>query len=165
MSANSKLSSKAVCSVAVKASKFNTPSHWGSFLARSLANLAKVLVRARPILTEIPPPTSAWSSQTERLTEAYLAEVVGLEGYKRRRAEIESRQQSLEEQVRSLESQTQQHLEVAGIITSIGDFCQRMQSGLGQATFSQKWQLVKLLIDRVIIAGGGRSPLRDSYLC
>jgi site-specific DNA recombinase len=91
--------------------------------------------------------------QIERLTEAYLAEVIGLEEYKRRRVEIESRQQSLEEQVRSLESQAHQQLELAGLITSIEDLCKRVQSGLSQATFEQKRQLVELLIDRVIING------------
>ena len=55
--------------------------------------------------------------------------------------------------MRSLESQTQQQLEVAGLITSIGDFRQRVQSGLAQANFEQKRQLVELLIDRVIITG------------
>ena len=85
--------------------------------------------------------------------EAYLAEVIGLEEYKRRRVEVESRQHSLEEQVRSLESQAHQQLELAGLITSIEDLCKRVQSGLSQATFEHKRQLVELLLDRVIISG------------
>jgi site-specific DNA recombinase len=33
----------------------------------------------------------------------------------------------------------------------MGQFCQRVQQGLAQATFEQKRQLVELLIDRVVV--------------
>ena len=43
------------------------------------------------------------ASQLERLTEAYLAAVLPLEKYKRRRADLEGRQTALEGQVRQVE--------------------------------------------------------------
>jgi site-specific DNA recombinase len=40
------------------------------------------------------------------------------------------------------------------MVTSIEAFCQRIQSGLAEATFAQKRTLVDLLIDRVLVANG-----------
>lgn len=44
--------------------------------------------------------------------------------------------------------------ELAELVTSVEEFCQRVQDGLANATFEQKRQLVELLIDRVIVTNG-----------
>ena len=89
--------------------------------------------------------------QTERLTEAYLAGVVPLEEYKRRRHELEQRLESIAAQMRQLEASASKHVELAGIAQSMEEFCQRVSSGLEQASFAQKRQLIELLIDRVVV--------------
>ena len=89
--------------------------------------------------------------QTERLTEAYLAGVVPLEEYKRRRHELEERLQDLAAQMRQLEASATKHVELAGIAQSMEEFCQRVNSGLEQASFEHKRQLIELLIDRVVV--------------
>jgi site-specific DNA recombinase len=89
--------------------------------------------------------------QTERLTDAYLAGVVPLEEYKRRRHELEQRLESIAAQVRQLEASASKHEELAGIARSMEEFCQRVCSGLEQASFEQKRQLIELLIDRVVV--------------
>ncbi|MFL5657387.1 MAG: hypothetical protein ACJ8CB_24800 [Ktedonobacteraceae bacterium] len=89
--------------------------------------------------------------QLQRLTDAYLAKVLELDEYKRRRQEVEQRLQALAGQVRQLEASVECHHEVAGLVNSIQAFCQRVQQGLAEATFEQKWQLVELLIDRVVV--------------
>jgi site-specific DNA recombinase len=89
--------------------------------------------------------------QTERLTDAYLAGVVPLEEYKRRRHELEQRLQDLAAQMRQLEASATKHVELAGIAQSMEEFCQRANSGLEQASFEQKRQLIELLIDRVVV--------------
>jgi site-specific DNA recombinase len=89
--------------------------------------------------------------QLQRLTDAYLANVLGLEEYKRRRLDLEQRQQGLAEQVRQLEASVGRHDELAGLVQSIEAFCQRVQQGLSNATFEQKRQLIELLIDRVVV--------------
>ena len=91
------------------------------------------------------------SNQLERLTEAYLAEVMSLSEYQRRRQELEQRLTSLEQQQRELQLQADRQIEVAGLAQHIEDFCQRVQTGLDQATFEQKRKLVELLIDRVVV--------------
>jgi hypothetical protein len=91
------------------------------------------------------------TQQTERLTDAYLAAVLPLEEYQRRRHELEQRQQGIAEQARQLEGSRGRHDELAGMVQSIEAFCQRVQQGLAQATLEQKRQLVELLIDRVVV--------------
>ena len=91
--------------------------------------------------------------QLNRLTEAYLSNVIPLVEYQRRRQEIEQRQQSLENQANQLLAQADRHKELAGLASNVEDFCQRIQTSLANASFEQKRQLVELLIDRVIVTG------------
>jgi site-specific DNA recombinase len=92
--------------------------------------------------------------QIERLTEAYLASVVLLDEYRRRRGELERRRQQLEEQARQLEAQADRQHELAGLSCSIEQFCRRVAEGLSQASFEQRRSLIELLIDRVIVTDG-----------
>jgi site-specific DNA recombinase len=91
--------------------------------------------------------------QRARLTDAYLANVLQLEEYKRRHQELEQRLQGIAEQVRQLEASVGRHDELAAMVQSMEAFCQRVQQGLAEATFEQKRQLVELLIDRVVVTG------------
>jgi site-specific DNA recombinase len=89
--------------------------------------------------------------QAERLTDAYLASVVPLEEYKRRRHDLEQRLAGIASQLRQLEASANKHIELAGIAQSMEEFCQRVSCGLEQASFAQKRQLIELLIDRVVV--------------
>jgi len=89
--------------------------------------------------------------QIERLTEAYLASVIPLAEYQRRRADLEKKIQAFAQQESQLDAQVDRHQELAALQTSIEAFCQRIQSGLDHATFEQRRQLMELLIDRVIV--------------
>jgi site-specific DNA recombinase len=91
--------------------------------------------------------------QIERLTEAYLAGILPLEEYKRRRHELEQKQAALASQVRQIEASVNKQIELAGVAKSMEEFCQRVSQGLEQASFEQKRQLVELLVDRVIVTG------------
>jgi site-specific DNA recombinase len=94
------------------------------------------------------------TSQIERLTDAYLHAVIPLAEYERRRHELQQKIQVLGEQEQALAAQVDRQQEIAGLVTSIEAFCQRVQQGLAQATFEQKRELVMLLVDRVIVADG-----------
>jgi site-specific DNA recombinase len=95
---------------------------------------------------------AALSRQLERLTEAYLGEVIPLAEYHRRRKDIEQRDEALAAQQEQLQGQSHQDMELGGIAGSIKDFCERVGVGLANATFEQKRKLVQLLIDRVIVS-------------
>jgi site-specific DNA recombinase len=119
-------------------------AHGGHWLPQELQARREGLRRGKAHLEQ----------QLERLTEAYLAAVVPLAEYRRRRGELEQRRQALEEQYRQLEVQVDRRNELAGLAQSMEDFCGRVRQGLAQATFEQKRQLVELLIDRVIVSDG-----------
>jgi site-specific DNA recombinase len=89
----------------------------------------------------------------ERLTEAYLGNVIPLPEYQRRRADLEKRQEALARQEERLTREADHLHEIAGLEKSVGAFCQRVASGLEQATFEQRRQRVELLIDRVVVTG------------
>lgn len=89
--------------------------------------------------------------QLDRLSDAYLQSIIPLAEYQRRRQELEQRSQALATQEKLLEAQAFRYVEVAGLVTAVKDFCQRVRAGLANATFEQRRQLVELLIDRVII--------------
>jgi site-specific DNA recombinase len=92
--------------------------------------------------------------QLERLTQAYLAGVVKLEEYSRRRKELEQKGKALDSQQRQLEMQVDRQSEIAGLKASMKEFCQRVRVGLEGAIFEQKRRLVELLIDRVVVKDG-----------
>jgi site-specific DNA recombinase len=94
---------------------------------------------------------AALGRQLERLTEAYLGEVISLAEYERRRRDLEHRDETLSGQERQLYAQAQQRTELAGVVGCMEDFCERVRSGLANATFEQRRKLVELLVDRVFV--------------
>jgi site-specific DNA recombinase len=94
------------------------------------------------------------SQQLERLTEAYLAAVLTLEEYERRRHDVERRLLALHAQERALQQDSRQHGQTAQLAAHAGDFCQRLQHGLTNADFNHKRVLLELLVDRVIVTNG-----------
>jgi site-specific DNA recombinase len=92
--------------------------------------------------------------QVERLTEAYLAGVMDLAEYQRRRHDLEQRQQALAGQERQLEAQADRQAEIARLGLNVQRFCERVSQGLEQASWEQKRQLIEWLIARVIVTNG-----------
>ncbi len=115
--------------------------HGGNWLPQELQARQEGLRRAQASLTQ----------QLDRLTEAYLAGVVLLDEYRRRRGDLERRRQTMQEEQQRLEAQADRRKELTGLSRSIEDFCTRVQQGLEQATFDQKRLLIELLIDRIIV--------------
>jgi site-specific DNA recombinase len=116
-------------------------AHGGQWLPQELKARQENLRQGRDALRR----------QLERLTEAYLGEVIPLAEYRRRRKDLEGRDEALASQEGQLRAQSHQHMELAGTASSIEDFCERVRSGLAGATFEQRRKLVELLIDRVIV--------------
>ena len=121
-----------------------TRAHGGHWLPQELQARQQGLRRGQASLGQ----------QLERLTEAYLAGVVQLDEYGRRRGDLERRRQQLDEQVRQLEAQADRQKELTGLSSSVAEFCQRVRQGLDQASFEQRRALIELLVDRVIVTDG-----------
>src|SRR4051812_35840907 len=91
--------------------------------------------------------------QIERLTEAYLAGVVPLSEYQRRRREVETRLLALDGQERELTHDAGRQAEAARLAAHAEGFCQRVRQGLDQGDFHRKRELLELLIDCVVVTG------------
>ncbi|HEX9597112.1 MAG TPA: recombinase family protein [Anaerolineales bacterium] len=92
--------------------------------------------------------------QQARLLDAYLAEIIALEEFQRKRQELATTQAGLQHHLRQLDAQAHQQRSLAIYAAGIEDFCHRIQPTLHQLTFAQRRQLVELLVDRVIVDDG-----------
>src|SRR3954447_7707288 len=119
-------------------------AHGGHWLPQDLQARRQALWRGQASVQQ----------QMERLTEAYLASIVSLEEYRRRRLDLEQKAQSLAAQVQQLEGQVDRQGEVARVGLSMEEFCRRVREGLDQATWEQKRQLIEWLVVRVIVTDG-----------
>ncbi len=92
--------------------------------------------------------------QQQRLLDAYLAEIIALAEFQRKRDELDRRRAALAAQQRQLDAAAAQRLELQAVADGIEAFCQAIRAGLATATFAQRRQLAELLIDRVIVTDG-----------
>ncbi len=90
-------------------------------------------------------------TQLDRLTEAYLNQIIPLSEYQRRRADLDSKLQGMHDLETQLVHQVDRRNELSGLTAPIEAFCRRVQTGLDNASFEQKRKLVELLIDQVIV--------------
>ena len=94
------------------------------------------------------------AEQIERLTQAYLADVIPLAEYERRRREAEARLVSLERQEQELRADADRQDETAKLAAHAETFCRRVRQGLVEADFQRKRALLELLVDRVVVTDG-----------
>src|SRR5205814_8917006 len=92
--------------------------------------------------------------QQQRLLDAYLAEIIALAEFQRKRDELDRRRAALAAQQRQLDAAASQRLELQAVADGIEAFCQAIRTGLATATFEQRRLLAELLIDRVIVTDG-----------
>ena len=76
--------------------------------------------------------------QQARLLDLYLAEVIEREEFERKRKEVTQTQQGLRQQLRQLDAQAQQHVNVAALAQGIEALCQRLPPTLDPLTFAQR---------------------------
>jgi site-specific DNA recombinase len=97
---------------------------------------------------------AALGQHLERLTEAYLAGVVPLAEYERRRRDIDARLTALERQEQDLVHGAERQDETARLAAHAEAFCRRVREGLAEADFERKRALLELLVDRVVVTDG-----------
>jgi site-specific DNA recombinase len=94
------------------------------------------------------------TQQIERLTTAYLEQILSLDEYRRRRQDLETRVAALAQQAAQLDVQVDRQAELTQATAHMTTFCQRVSASLDTATFAQKRQLIELLIDRIVVTNG-----------
>ncbi len=97
---------------------------------------------------------AALGQHLERLTEAYLAGVVPLAEYERRRRDIDARLLTLDRQEQDLMQNAERQDETGRLAVHAERFCRRVREGLADADFERKRALLELLVDRVIVTDG-----------
>ena len=97
---------------------------------------------------------AALGQHLERLTEAYLAGVVPLAEYGRRRREADVRLLAPERQEQDLLHDIGRQDETAQLAAHAEAFCRRVREGLAEAAFERKRALLELLVDRVVVTDG-----------
>ena len=115
----------------------------GNWLPQELQSRRENLQRGRASVAQ----------QIERLTEAYLSEVVSLAEDQRRRKELERREAALVQQQAILEGEANWACDLAGLAQGAEAFAQRVRQGLDTADFTRRRQLTELLVDRVVVTG------------
>lgn len=92
--------------------------------------------------------------QQERLLEAYIANIIQLSEFERKRKELIQKQEALNKQENQLQAKSTQMFTLAQVADSIEVFCAKIRLTLENISFEQKRQLVELLIDRVVVLDG-----------
>jgi site-specific DNA recombinase len=116
-------------------------AHGGHWAPQELQARIAILHQAEKLLKH----------QQGRLLEAYLASVIDLEEFERKRSELARKQKALSIQRLQLEMTIVERVELSGVASSIEAFSTRVRPMLDHTTFAQRRQLVELLIDRVVV--------------
>ena len=90
-------------------------------------------------------------TQEERLLEAYLAKVLELPEFERKRSELIARKATLQAQLLEVEAMARQRVELAAVTEGIEAFCQSVRAGLEGVNFEGRRQLVELLVDCAVV--------------
>jgi hypothetical protein len=119
-------------------------AHGGQWLPQDLQARQATL---RNALTQL-------ETAQQRLLDAYLAGVLTLPAFDRKRHDLTRREEALQSQQRQLDAVAQQHITLSSVAESLEAFCAQVRDGLHAASFQQRRALVELLIDRVIVTDG-----------
>jgi site-specific DNA recombinase len=90
--------------------------------------------------------------QSERLGDAFTAEVITLDELKTRRAVVHDRIQALVQQERDLRVQHHQHLRLTELCAHTNVLCASLRAGLHTLDFARRRRIVELLFDRVLVS-------------
>jgi site-specific DNA recombinase len=119
-------------------------AHGGHWLPQELQSRLAALTHA----------TQELDRYQERLLEGYLAQVIELPEFERKRKEIAQKRDALQKQSIQLQATATQRIALSQVADSIETFCAKIRPVLEQATFDQKRQLVELLVDHVVVTNG-----------
>ena len=119
-------------------------AHGGHWLPQELQSQLEALNKASKQIER----------QQQRLLEAYIASIIQLPEFERKRKELAQKQEALHKQETQLQATSTQMVTLTQVADSIDAFCTKIRPTLENASFEQKRQLVELLIDRVIVLDG-----------
>ena len=94
------------------------------------------------------------NAQEDRITQAYVNDAMDLERYKREMDGLRVRRRELEAMGRDLERKEKQAQAESSNLEHLESFCARVADGLDRMTFSERQNLLRLLVERITVEDG-----------
>jgi site-specific DNA recombinase len=91
------------------------------------------------------------NDQQDRITDAYMNEALELLEYKAKMDELRERKRGLEKQLASLEERGHRQSRERDALERLESFCEAVAQGLDNLTFEEKQQLLRLLVERILV--------------
>ncbi|MCZ6534898.1 MAG: hypothetical protein O6914_02825, partial [Chloroflexi bacterium] len=88
-------------------------------------------------------------NQEDRVTDAYINEVMDMERYKVEMTRLGQRRTELERVSHELEGKAKQKIDSRKAIEQLEQFCSQVALGLDSMTFEEKQELLRLVVERI----------------
>ena len=89
--------------------------------------------------------------QEDRVTDAYVREIMDLDRYKAEMDKLRHRLAELEQAGQSVEQRTQREIDMRRAVAHLERFCSQVSAGLEGMTFDERQELMRLLVERVTV--------------
>ena len=93
-------------------------------------------------------------AQEDRVTDAYINEVMDLKRYDDEMRKLGDRREHLEVCARELDRRQQQQQESRSALADLDRFCNQVTQGLDALTFEERQQLLRLVVERTTVENG-----------
>ena len=90
--------------------------------------------------------------QENRITDAYVNEVMELDRYRSEMDKLRSRRRGLEREQRDIERQSRQKADNRDALRHMAEFCSRVSEGLEALRFDERQRLLRLVVERITLA-------------
>jgi len=92
--------------------------------------------------------------QEDRITQAYINDAMDLERYKKEMHALNAQKEELEGIIVQRQRKNAQSQAEGANLEHIGTFCANVSEGLDRMTFSERQNLLRLLVERITVEGG-----------
>ena len=93
-------------------------------------------------------------SQEDRMTDAYRNEAMDLNRYKMEMDKLANRRKELDRMQQDIERRSQQEDSSRKALEQLQGFCDEVKVGLGNFTFEDRQQFLRLVVEGITVAGG-----------
>jgi hypothetical protein len=93
-------------------------------------------------------------AREDRVTDAYINEVMELERYRTQMERLKAEREELERIGSDLDKRASEQEQSRGAIEQLEGFCSQVAQGLDNLTFEEKQQLLRLVVERITVDDG-----------
>ncbi|MCH9037703.1 MAG: recombinase zinc beta ribbon domain-containing protein, partial [Chloroflexi bacterium] len=93
-------------------------------------------------------------AREERVTDAYINEVMDLQRYKAQMDKLAAEREELQRVADDIERRAGEQERSRSVLDQIETFCSQVSQGLDNLTFEEKQQLLRLVVERITVDSG-----------